>query len=166
MTICSNCWEFRCVGPGVPSPAGLPQSTGAMTVPKRDRKRLPAASIALTGFLCAFFLAEWYTTGSVRNEPGVSSTRPTMEDSASVRSDSSSAIQFQEIRSSMEQGTVKWFNDAKGFGFISRQNGEDVFVHYSAINSNGFKSLQEGQAVQFNVVKGPKGWQAADVQPL
>ena len=66
----------------------------------------------------------------------------------------------------MEQGTVKWFNDAKGFGFISRQNGEDVFVHYSAINSNGFKSLQEGQAVQFNVVKGPKGWQAADVQPL
>jgi len=66
----------------------------------------------------------------------------------------------------MEQGTVKWFNDAKGFGFISRQNGEDVFVHYSAITSSGFKSLQEGQAVQFNVVKGPKGWQASDVQPL
>ena len=66
----------------------------------------------------------------------------------------------------MEQGTVKWFNDAKGFGFISRQNGEDVFVHYSAITANGFKSLQEGQAVQFNVIKGPKGWQAADVQPL
>jgi cold shock protein len=69
-------------------------------------------------------------------------------------------------KNKMEQGTVKWFNDAKGFGFISRQNGEDVFVHYSAINSSGFKSLQEGQAVQFNVVKGPKGWQAADVQPL
>jgi CspA family cold shock protein len=102
---------------------------------------------------------------SVRR-PGVSSTRPTKQDSASVRSDSSSAIQFQEIRNSMEQGTVKWFNDAKGFGFISRQNGEDVFVHYSAISSSGFKSLQEGQAVQFNVVKGPKGWQAADVQPL
>jgi CspA family cold shock protein len=66
----------------------------------------------------------------------------------------------------MEQGTVKWFNDAKGFGFISRQNGEDVFAHYSAIVSSGFKSLQEGQAVQFNVVKGPKGWQAADIQPL
>ncbi len=66
----------------------------------------------------------------------------------------------------MEQGTVKWFNDAKGFGFISRQNGEDVFVHFSAIQANGFRSLQEGQAVQFNVVKGPKGWQAENVQPL
>jgi len=66
----------------------------------------------------------------------------------------------------MEQGTVKWFNDAKGFGFISRQNGEDVFVHFSAIQSNGFKSLQEGQAVSFNVVKGPKGLQAEAVQVL
>jgi CspA family cold shock protein len=66
----------------------------------------------------------------------------------------------------MEQGTVKWFNDAKGFGFISRQNGEDVFVHFSAIQAGGFRSLQEGQAVQFNVVKGPKGWQAENVQPL
>ncbi|HLY43062.1 MAG TPA: cold shock domain-containing protein [Terracidiphilus sp.] len=92
--------------------------------------------------------------------------RPTKQDSASGRSDSSSAIQKSGITDKMEQGTVKWFNDAKGFGFISRQNGEDVFVHYSAINSSGFKSLQEGQAVQFNVVKGPKGWQAADVQPL
>jgi cold shock protein len=65
-----------------------------------------------------------------------------------------------------EHGTVKWFNDAKGYGFISRQNGEDVFVHYSAIVSNGFKSLQEGQAVQFELAKGPKGLQAANVQPL
>jgi CspA family cold shock protein len=79
--------------------------------------------------------------------------------------DSASKVNHKDLRD-MEQGTVKWFNDAKGFGFISRQNGEDVFVHYSAINSNGFKSLQEGQAVQFNVVKGPKGWQASDVQPL
>ena len=49
----------------------------------------------------------------------------------------------------MEQGTVKWFNDAKGFGFLSRENGEDVFVHHTAIQSNGFRSLQEGQRVQF-----------------
>jgi len=55
---------------------------------------------------------------------------------------------------------VKWFNDAKGYGFISRQSGEDVFVHFSAIQAGGFKSLQEGQTVQFEVTKGPKGWQA------
>jgi CspA family cold shock protein len=66
----------------------------------------------------------------------------------------------------MEQGTVKWFNDAKGFGFISRQSGEDVFVHLSAIQTNGFRSLQEGQAVQFSVAKGPKGFQAENVQAL
>lgn len=66
----------------------------------------------------------------------------------------------------MERGTVKWFNDAKGYGFVSRANGEDVFVHFSAIQSAGFKSLQEGQAVQFDVVKGPKGMQAENVQLL
>ena len=66
----------------------------------------------------------------------------------------------------MEQGTVKWFNDTKGFGFISRQGGEDVFVHHSAIQSNGFRSLQEGQQVQFKVVRGPKGLQAESVQVL
>jgi CspA family cold shock protein len=66
----------------------------------------------------------------------------------------------------METGTVKWFNDAKGYGFISRQNGEDVFVHFSAIQSSGFRSLQEGQQVQFDVVKGPKGWQAENVKAL
>ncbi len=66
----------------------------------------------------------------------------------------------------MEQGTVKWFNDAKGFGFISRQTGGDVFVHFSAIQSTGFRSLQEGQAVQFDVVQGPKGLQAENVQVL
>jgi cold shock protein len=64
----------------------------------------------------------------------------------------------------METGTVKWFNDAKGYGFISRQNGEDVFVHFSAIRASGFRSLQEGQQVQFDVVKGPKGWQAENVK--
>ena len=66
----------------------------------------------------------------------------------------------------METGTVKWFNDAKGFGFISRENGEDVFVHHSAIQGGGFRSLQEGQRVQFDVTKGPKGLQADSVQPV
>jgi CspA family cold shock protein len=77
-----------------------------------------------------------------------------------------SYINLKETSITMEQGTVKWFNDAKGYGFISRQNGEDVFVHYSAIQAGGFRSLQEGQTVQFNVVKGPKGWQAENVQAV
>ena len=72
----------------------------------------------------------------------------------------------KEHKQHMETGTVKWFNDAKGYGFISRQNGEDVFVHFSAIQANGFRSLQEGQQVQFDVVKGPKGWQAENVKPV
>ena len=66
----------------------------------------------------------------------------------------------------MEQGTVKWFNDAKGYGFISRQSGEDVFVHHTAIQTNGFRTLKEGQAVQFEVTKGQKGLQAENVRPV
>ena len=65
--------------------------------------------------------------------------------------------------SDRQTGTVKWFNDAKGFGFISRENGEDVFVHFRAIQSQGFKSLKEGQKVSFTVVQGQKGLQAEDV---
>ncbi|GEA94672.1 cold-shock protein [Weissella viridescens] len=66
----------------------------------------------------------------------------------------------------MEQGTVKWFNADKGFGFIARDNGDDVFVHFSAIQGDGFKSLDEGQKVEFNVVDGDRGLQAADVTKL
>jgi cold shock protein len=62
-----------------------------------------------------------------------------------------------------QSGTVKWFNDAKGFGFITTERGEDVFVHFSAINSKGFRSLQEGAHVEFDVTQGPKGLQAANV---
>jgi CspA family cold shock protein len=65
-----------------------------------------------------------------------------------------------------EQGTVKWFNASKGFGFIQRQSGEDVFVHFSAIQSEGYKSLNDGQAVEFEVTRGPKGLQAANVVSL
>jgi len=66
----------------------------------------------------------------------------------------------------MEQGTVKWFNDAKGFGFITRPEGPDVFVHHTAIASEGFRSLNEGDRVEFEVVKGPKGLQANNVRKV
>jgi CspA family cold shock protein len=62
-----------------------------------------------------------------------------------------------------EVGTVKWFNSSKGFGFIERESGDDVFVHYSAINSDGYRSLEEGQRVEFTVAQGQKGPQAQDV---
>jgi CspA family cold shock protein len=70
------------------------------------------------------------------------------------------------IEVSREQGTVKWFNAAKGYGFIQRQSGEDVFVHFSAIQSEGYKTLNEGQAVEFEVKQGPKGLQAEHVISL
>ncbi|PCK22936.1 cold-shock protein [Bacillus pumilus] len=66
----------------------------------------------------------------------------------------------------MEQGTVKWFNAEKGFGFIEREEGDDVFVHFSAIQGDGFKSLDEGQKVSFDVEQGSRGAQAANVQKV
>jgi len=65
-----------------------------------------------------------------------------------------------------EQGTVKWFNNEKGYGFISRNSGDDVFVHHSAIQGSGFKSLNEGDSIEFDVEKGPKGFQAQNVVKL
>ncbi|MBA2427659.1 MAG: cold-shock protein [Actinobacteria bacterium] len=64
----------------------------------------------------------------------------------------------------MAVGTVKWFSNEKGYGFISQDNGNDVFVHFSAIQSEGYKSLEEGQAVEFDVTNGPKGEQASNVR--
>lgn len=66
----------------------------------------------------------------------------------------------------MATGTVKWFNNEKGYGFIARDGGPDVFVHHSAIQMTGFKTLQEGQAVEFEITAGPKGDQAQDVRPI
>lgn len=63
----------------------------------------------------------------------------------------------------MPKGTVKWFNNSKGYGFIAQENGEDVFVHYSAIQGDGYKSIEEGQAVEFEITQGPKGAQATNV---
>ncbi len=65
-----------------------------------------------------------------------------------------------------EQGTVKWFNNEKGFGFISRESGDDVFVHHSAIQTTGFRSLNEGDRIEFDVTRGPKGLQAQNVVKL
>jgi len=64
----------------------------------------------------------------------------------------------------MSRGTVKWFNDAKGFGFIKQESGEDVFVHHSAIEAEGFRSLAEGDTVEFELTRGPKGLQASRVR--
>jgi CspA family cold shock protein len=74
-------------------------------------------------------------------------------------------INNQEKRDGMATGTVKWFNDAKGYGFITPDDGsEDLFAHFSAINMQGFKTLKEGQKVSFDVVQGPKGKQASNIQ--
>ena len=66
----------------------------------------------------------------------------------------------------MDKGTVKWFNVDKGYGFITRENGPDVFVHYSSISGDGYRSLSEGDEVEFEVVQGPKGLQAANVNKI
>jgi len=70
------------------------------------------------------------------------------------------------VSKKLAQGKVKWFNDAKRFGFLEQNNGEEVFCHFSAITGEGFKSLQEGDAVEFDVVKGPKGLQASNVRKI
>jgi CspA family cold shock protein len=72
-------------------------------------------------------------------------------------------VMAKGVSSVREKGTVKWFNGAKGYGFIQRSTGEDVFVHFSAIQENGYRTLNEGETVEFDLLKGPKGFQAANV---
>jgi cold shock protein len=76
------------------------------------------------------------------------------------------ALLYEESIKVMATGTVKWFNDAKGFGFIAQDGGEDVFCHHTAINMDGFRTLQEGQRVEFEVKRGPKGLQAENVRAV
>jgi cold shock protein len=101
---------------------------------------------------------------------GVEAPDSSIKPSAARKSRAQSVIAKRSTEKSnavsKEQGTVKWFNASKGFGFIQRQSGEDVFVHFSAIMADGYKSLNDGQAVEFEVTKGPKGLQASNVQPL
>jgi cold shock protein len=115
---------------------------------------------------CCGYLPLEYVTILVRLIFAVGKQYPALQrDLPALSAKLSAYFNTKEHKHHMETGTVKWFNDAKGYGFISRQNGEDVFVHFSAIESSGFRSLQEGQSVQFDVVKGPKGWQAENVKP-
>src|SRR5690242_15533664 len=90
--------------------------------------------------------------------PGRGSVPPASPGRRSARSGS------PRKRGAMAIGTVKWFNDAKGFGFISQEGGEDVFVHHTAIQMDGFRTLKEGERVEFDVAQGPKGLQAANVR--
>jgi CspA family cold shock protein len=94
---------------------------------------------------------------NVRQNEAVNHARQRVVDASQI------APRGEERSMARITGTVKWFNDAKGFGFISREGGPDVFVHFSAIGGSGFKSLAEGDKVEFEVVQGQKGPQAADV---
>jgi CspA family cold shock protein len=87
-----------------------------------------------------------------------------VEASLALRREHTGRESPKEGNGNMATGTVKWFNDAKGFGFITQEGGEDVFVHFSAIQATGFKSLGEGDRVEFEVTRGPKGLQAANVR--
>jgi CspA family cold shock protein len=115
----------------------------------------------LLGHLLPFF--RFLATGG----EGVPASRSLHADAGVLNSSTSvAAADTDTTRMARIKGTVKWFNDAKGFGFLAREGGPDVFVHFSAIQSNGFKSLAEGDAVEFEIVDGQKGPQASDVQTV
>ena len=89
---------------------------------------------------------------------GKTALSPLAEQTAETYFDEAKGVSFVK-----EKGTVKWFNGAKGYGFIQRSTGEDVFVHFSAIQENGYRTLNEGETVEFELLKGPKGFLAANV---
>jgi cold shock protein len=100
--------------------------------------------------------------------PGVCSTAVKVQESCRLALQAPQAQHHRKrsIQLAREQGVVKWFNASKGYGFIQRQSGEDVFVHFSAIQMDGYKSLNEGQLVEFEVRQGPKGFQAENVNKV
>src|SRR5256885_931726 len=106
-----------------------------------------------------------HSAASLRAEPRALSfaREPDRQKHAEARLRPLFLIRVERSSFVKERGTVKWFNGAKGYGFIQRSTGEDVFVHFSAIQENGYRSLNEGESVEFELLKGPKGFQAANV---
>ena len=169
--------EIKCGSSGIaPIPwtrQSSPDVSGAMRRPSRKacarpRFRSDRHPTELTGRRtlimrpCACVCCSCKTFGNIRR--GCKSTLAALF--CGWRRKKASNSSNRKEKQLKEQGTVKWFNASKGFGFIQRQSGEDVFVHFSAILSEGYKSLNEGQAVEFEVTKGPKGLQASNVAAL
>ena len=113
---------------------------------------------AASATLAAFFVRHGRARSTGRFRP-VSIT-------AAVTAEAFGAFGPTAMELPVTRGTVKWFNETKGFGFLSQENGEDVFVHFSAIQGDGFKTLAEGEAVEFDVTRGPKGLQASNVRKV
>jgi cold shock protein len=126
-------------------------------------------SEGLQGQICSLFLSSRGVTASVIGGSKTAAQTPSTDREKQCNSSddpSQNGCHATRGQAVKEQGTVKWFNASKGFGFIQRQTGEDVFVHFSAITMDGYKSLNEGQAVEFEVKKGPKGLQAENVTSI
>jgi CspA family cold shock protein len=111
-----------------------------------------------------YFGGDFFGTGRMRLSSSVFLERASRFAGATILEIRGTILDESERSFSVrEKGTVKWFNGAKGYGFIQRSTGEDVFVHFSAIQENGYRSLNEGETVEFDLLKGPKGFQAGNV---